>query len=391
MVGARPGHADPAPAHPGIPPDTRPGGAYDRYVAKLAAEGKFSGVVLLSHRGRTVLSRSYGMADKEKGIHNSESVAFSLSSAGKPFHAVAVLQLAQQGKVKLSDTVGTHLTGYAEDVAERVTIHHLLSGTSGLSTPQEDVQRVFRSRQEVHEYYEQWVRQSELVAAPGTRTGHSGAGAGIPAQIVEAVTGTTYWDYVQENVFGRCGMTGTAFCTRPQWLTDEHIAHPYMTLYHAVSLVAGGTAGLAALTGLAILLHRRLSVRAVRAATSRSDRAVHPLLACVLLAGLTATFSTVQPHSYDYRRGVSVWFRSLFTLDPDVPAMAHAPLVHQIHALLAMALFALWPFSRLVHAFTAPLGYLARPYVVYRSRGTRRPAAPHRPRPRPSPQTVSRR
>jgi CubicO group peptidase (beta-lactamase class C family) len=68
------------------------------------------------------------------------------------------------------------------------------------------------------------------VAAPGTPTDHAGAEVVIPAQIVEAVTGKTYWDYVQEHIFGRCGMTGTAFYTRPQWLTDKHIAHPYMTL-----------------------------------------------------------------------------------------------------------------------------------------------------------------
>lgn len=213
-----------------VPPGTLPGGAYDRYVAELAAEGKFSGVVLLSHRGRTVLSRSYGMADKEKGISNSEGVAFNLSSAGKPFGAVAILQLAQQGKVQLSDTVGTYLTGYAKDIAQQVTIHNLLSGTSGLSTPDVDVQRIFYSREEVREYYEQWARQAKLVAAPGTPAGHEGADIAIPAQIVEAVAGTTYWDYVQEHIFGRCGMTGTAFYTRPQWLTDEHIAHPYMTL-----------------------------------------------------------------------------------------------------------------------------------------------------------------
>jgi CubicO group peptidase (beta-lactamase class C family) len=53
-------------------------------------------------------------------------------------------------------------------------------------------------------------------------------GLDISAQIVEAVTGTTYWDYVHEHVFGRCGMTGAAFYIRPQWLTDEHIAHSYM-------------------------------------------------------------------------------------------------------------------------------------------------------------------
>ncbi|MEV8632916.1 serine hydrolase domain-containing protein [Streptosporangium sp. NPDC051023] len=228
-VGAQPGHAAPAPTAPdAIPPDTRPGGAYDRYVAKLAAEDKFSGVVLLSHRGRTVLSRSYGMADREKGIPNHKGVAFNLSSAGKPFGAVAILQLAQQGKVKLSDTVGTYLTGFAKEIAEQVTIHHLLSGTSGLNSPEEDLQRIFQSREEVHEFYEQWARQSKQVAPPGTPTDHAGSEVAIPALIVEAVTGKTYWNYVEEHIFGRCGMTGTAFYTRPQWLTDEHIAHSYM-------------------------------------------------------------------------------------------------------------------------------------------------------------------
>ncbi|MFF0520289.1 serine hydrolase domain-containing protein [Actinomadura nitritigenes] len=221
----------PASTGPGIPPATRPGGAYDRYVAKLAAEGKFSGVVLLSHKGRTVLSRSYGMADEEKGIRNHEGTAFSLSSAGKPFHAVAILQLAQQGKLNLSDTVGARLKGFAKDVAEKVTIHHLLSGTSGLASPDENVQHVFRSRKEVHRYYEHRARQAKPVGVPGVPdTSHAEAEVTISALIVEAVAGTTYWDYVQENIFKRCGMTGSAFYTRPQWLTDEHIAHPYMTL-----------------------------------------------------------------------------------------------------------------------------------------------------------------
>lgn len=214
-----------------IPPDTRPGGAYDRYVAKLAAEGRFSGVVLLSHRGRTVLSRSYGMADQEKGIRNHQGIAFNLSSAGKPFGAVAVLQLVQQGKVKLYDTVGTYLTGFAKEIAEQVTIHHMLCGTGGLSNPDEDPQRIFTSREEVREYHENWARQAKQVAVPGTAIGaHSGADVAIPAMIVEAVTGMTYWDYVQENIFRRAGMSGTGFYTRPQWLTDEHIAHPYMLL-----------------------------------------------------------------------------------------------------------------------------------------------------------------
>jgi CubicO group peptidase (beta-lactamase class C family) len=217
-----------------LPADTRPGGAYDRYLARLAADGKFSGVALLSHRGRTVLSRGYGLADRERGIRNHEGTAFSLSSAGKPFRAVAVLQLAQQGRLQLTDPVGKHLTGFAPQIAERVTIHHLLSGTSGLNTPDEDVQRIFRSRREVHEYYGRWARQAELKGTPGTPTPwHAGAETVIPALIVEAVSGQSYGDYVEEHIFRRSGMTGSGFFSRPQWLTDRHLAHPYMK-------VAGG-------------------------------------------------------------------------------------------------------------------------------------------------------
>ena len=208
--------------------------AYDRYLAQLAAEGRFSGVVQLSHRGRTVLSRSYGLADREKGIRNHEGTAFSLSSAGKPFHAVAILQLAQRGRLQLSDPVGKHLTGFAPEIADRVTVHHLLSGASGLSSPDEDIQRVFQSRTEVHEYAVRRARQSKLVGVPGLpSTFHAEPEVLLPALIVEAVAGTTYWDYVEENVFRRCGMTGSGFFTRPRWLTDRHVAHPYMR-------VAGG-------------------------------------------------------------------------------------------------------------------------------------------------------
>jgi CubicO group peptidase (beta-lactamase class C family) len=236
LIGAGIGHADSAPTgssgHDRIPPDTLPGGAYDRYVAQLAAEGKFSGVVLLSYRGRTVLSRSYGMADKEKGIPNREGTAFNLSSGSQPFLSVAVLQLMQQGKLALSDTVGKYLTGLAKEIAEKVTIHHLLTSTSGLDAPMPDWQRVFHSREEVHEYNEQWARQATLVGVPGAGSnGHlpgGGVGLAMAAQIVEAVSGMTFWDYVHEHVFGRCGMSGSAFYTRDQWLTDKHIAHPYM-------------------------------------------------------------------------------------------------------------------------------------------------------------------
>ncbi|MEO3751452.1 serine hydrolase domain-containing protein [Streptomyces sp. B6B3] len=232
LVGARTGHAAPALSDADIPPDALPGGAYDQYIERLAAEDRFSGVVLLAHQGRTVLSRSYGMADEERGIENHEGVAFNLASASQPFLAVAVLQLLQRGELTLSDTVGTHLDGIATDIAEQVTIHHLLTSTSGIDAPMPDWQRVFTSKEEVHEHNLQWARQATLVGVPGAGAdAHlpgGGAGLAMAAQIVETVTGLTFWDYVHEHILGRSGMTGSAYFTRTQWLEDEHIAHPYM-------------------------------------------------------------------------------------------------------------------------------------------------------------------
>ena len=100
------------------------------------------------------------------------------------------------------------------------------------------------------------------------------------------------------------------------------------------------------------------------------------------MLGLWTTLVSVGAghEAHNYRETVSPWFRSLFLLQPDVDAMAAAPLQFHIHALVGMLLFALWPFTRLVHAFTAPLHYLFRPYIVYRSRDDRRR---HRRRARP--------
>ncbi|NUT54301.1 MAG: respiratory nitrate reductase subunit gamma [Saccharothrix sp.] len=143
-------------------------------------------------------------------------------------------------------------------------------------------------------------------------------------------------------------------------------------LYHLVSLVAGGVAGVAALVGLGTLLYRRLRTPAVRAATSRDDRLTYPVLVAVLVLGLAATVLTNGVGGgYDYRATIGPWVRGVLVLHPDPALMHDVPLVYQLHAVLAMALFALWPFSRLVHAFSVPLRYLARPYIVYRSRDDR--------------------
>ncbi|RKT53806.1 respiratory nitrate reductase subunit gamma [Saccharothrix australiensis] len=144
-------------------------------------------------------------------------------------------------------------------------------------------------------------------------------------------------------------------------------------VYHVVSLVAGTVTGVAAVAGLAVLLYRRWRVPAVRKATTRNDVVTYVVLGAALLLGMAATVITngVQG-GYDYRATVAPWFREVLLLRPDPSRMADVPLSYQMHTVVGMLLFALWPFSRLVHAFSAPVRYLVRPYVVYRSRTTKR-------------------
>lgn len=93
-----------------------------------------------------------------------------------------------------------------------------------------------------------------------------------------------------------------------------------------------------------------------------------PLTVTIVL-GLSATVvANLIGGGYDYRETISPWFRSIFSFQPAPDRMAGAPILFKLHAISAMLLFAAWPFTRLVHMLTAPVGYLTRPYTVYRSR-----------------------
>ncbi|MEU1205924.1 respiratory nitrate reductase subunit gamma [Nocardia sp. NPDC005825] len=140
-------------------------------------------------------------------------------------------------------------------------------------------------------------------------------------------------------------------------------------VYHVVAVSAGSVAGLAVIAGVAILAYRRLTVSAVRQATSVNDKVMYVLLTAALVTGLLNTWgSNLLWGTYNYRETVSPWFRSLFTLHPEPELMVGTPWTFQLHGLVVLALIAFWPYTRLVHMFSAPVGYLVRPYVVYRSK-----------------------
>jgi nitrate reductase gamma subunit len=153
-------------------------------------------------------------------------------------------------------------------------------------------------------------------------------------------------------------------------------------LYHFNALLLGGIAGVCTLVGIVILVVRRRTSGPVFMATTVNDKVMYVLLVGAILLGLWTTLVAVGAghEAHNYRETVSPWFRSIFVLQPDVDAMAAAPVQFHAHALVGMLLFAAWPFTRLVHAFTAPVHYLFRPYIVYRSRDARTPAPTGRPR-----------
>ncbi|MFB6889034.1 respiratory nitrate reductase subunit gamma [Kitasatospora sp. NPDC056327] len=149
---------------------------------------------------------------------------------------------------------------------------------------------------------------------------------------------------------------------------DEHA-------YHLLSLFAGCAAGLLALAGILVLLYRRRRTPAVFRATTRNDKLMYVVLLAAIVLGLVAKLMHSSLDSgYDYRSTIAPWARSLFTLSPDVSRMADVPVAFKAHAVVGLVLFALLPFTRLVHMFSAPVQYLFRPYIVYRSRDPHQPA-----------------
>jgi nitrate reductase gamma subunit len=140
--------------------------------------------------------------------------------------------------------------------------------------------------------------------------------------------------------------------------------------YRWIAAIAGGVAGLVTAVGFVGLVYRRATNVRVRRTTSRTDLLVYFFLVVLIGLGCWMTFAhnLLTESPYNYRSSIAVWWRSLFILQPDVSAVENANIIYQIHAIVAWGFWALFPFSRLVHAFSIPLQYLGRPYILYRRR-----------------------
>lgn len=226
LLGAAPLLLAAAPAAvPSSPSPLGPGGEFDRFLAERAARDEFSGTVLLTCRGRTVLARSYGRA--REGVPNGPDTIFALASASKLFTAVAVVQLAQQGLVAFHAPLSDYLDGFPAGI----TVHHLLTHTSGLAEYRQTAafqagSHTWASVDEVWDGTLAIIRSSTAEFPPGTAFRYSSSGYEVLGAIVAKVTGLSYYDYVRRDIFAAAGMSSSDYYTRPQWQNDRHIAHP---------------------------------------------------------------------------------------------------------------------------------------------------------------------
>jgi CubicO group peptidase (beta-lactamase class C family) len=179
-------------------------------VNPLAGSGLFSGAVQLSNDGRTLFERAYGLADRTRKVPNALDTRFRVGSMNKMFTAVAVMQLVEAGKLDLEAPLGTYLRDCPnDDVADSVTIHHLLThtgGTGDIFGPEFDAHR--SELRALGDYVELYGERG-LEFRPGSRWSYSNYGFILLGVVIERVTGQSYYEYVQEQVYEPAGMTRT--------------------------------------------------------------------------------------------------------------------------------------------------------------------------------------
>jgi len=179
-------------------------------LQKDAAAGEFAGAVLIAKDGKPVFAQAYGLADRARNVPNTLQTRFRIGSMNKMFTAVSILQLAQAGKLKLTDPLGKFVPDYPnKDVATKVTIEELLTHTGGTGDffgPEFDAHRLeLRTLDD----YVKLLGKRGPEFEPGSRRAYSNYGFILLGVVIEKVSGESYYDYVRKHVYAPAGMTLT--------------------------------------------------------------------------------------------------------------------------------------------------------------------------------------
>lgn len=185
----------------------------DGIMAALVADDAFSGTVTVAQYGKPIYAKAFGLASRAWKVPNRTDTRFNLASITKMFTAVAVAQLVQQGKLSYGDTVGKILPDWPNKaVAEKVTVHQLLSHTSGMigAGALLDKGPEPRNARTIAEMVKPFADEP-LSFRPGQQFDYSNAGFILLGSIIEKASGETYFDYVRKHIFQPAGMAHTDF------------------------------------------------------------------------------------------------------------------------------------------------------------------------------------
>ena len=177
------------------------------FTAFLESNDGFSGAVLVAHDEEILWEAAFGLADQSQDIPNQTDTLFNLGSMNKMFTAVAIMQLVEQGRLSLDDHIVDVWPDYPNaEVAESVTIHQLLTHTSGLGDVFTEEFATDPHRYRSNADFLSLFVDEPLLFQPGEEFSYSNAGFVVLGQIIEQVSGQSYYDYVQQNIFDPSGM-----------------------------------------------------------------------------------------------------------------------------------------------------------------------------------------
>ena len=174
---------------------------------------QFNGAALVAENGKVVYKGAFGMANMEWNIPNAPDTRFRLGSITKQFTAMLTLQLIEQGKIKLDGKITDYLPDYRKDTGEKVTVHHLLTHTSGIPSYTSQpgfFDNVSRNPYKVSEFVKKYA-SGDLQFEPGSKFSYNNSGYFLLGAIIEQVTGKSYEQALKENILDPAGMKNTGY------------------------------------------------------------------------------------------------------------------------------------------------------------------------------------
>jgi CubicO group peptidase (beta-lactamase class C family) len=160
----------------------------------------FSGVVLVAEKGKPVYHKAFGLANRATQKVNTLNTKFDIGSMNKTFTKVVILQLLEEGKLKLSDKLGTYLSGFPKEAAENITIAHLLNHTSGFGDYHSPEHFDLPLNQKTITALVERIKQMPLMFEPGIDQMYSNTGYILLGAIIEKITGQTYHQNVKDRI-----------------------------------------------------------------------------------------------------------------------------------------------------------------------------------------------